>query len=50
MIEFDQSLHDIVIEGVNFNDLCGKSTKDKSVVIKKMNHLEALMKKYLGIG
>lgn len=49
MIEFDHSLHDINIEGVSFNELCGKSTKDKSVVIKKMNHLEALMKNYLGV-
>lgn len=48
MSAFSQSLHSKKVDGVTFDDLNGKSTKDKKVVIAKMNHLEILMKYYLG--
>lgn len=50
MREFVRVLHSKKIEGVSFDDLNGKSTKDKNVVIAKMNHLEMLMYEYLGIN
>lgn len=49
MAEFSQSLHSKDIDGVTFDDLNGKSTKDKNVVISKINHLEKLMNDYLHI-
>ena len=48
MAEFSQSLHSKKINGVSFDDLNGKSTKDKTVVITKMEHLEKVMNEYLG--
>ena len=48
MEEFARSLHSKKIKSVSFDDLNGKSTKDKSVVIAKMEHLEKLMYKFLG--
>lgn len=49
MTEFSQSLHSKEIDGVTFDNLNGKSTKDKNVVISKINHLEKLMNDYLQI-
>lgn len=49
MAEFSQSLHNKEINGETFDNLNGKSTKDKSVVISKINHLEKLMNDYLNI-
>lgn len=49
MAEFAQSLHSKEINGITFDSLNGKSTKDKSVVLGKMNHLENLMNTYLGV-
>ena len=49
MTEFSQSLHSTEINGITFDELNGKSTKDKSVVIGKINHLEKLMNQYLNI-
>lgn len=49
MTEFSQSLHNKKIDGVTFDDLNGKSTKDKNVVISKINHLEKLMNEFLHI-
>lgn len=46
MAEFARSLHDKKVEGVSFDDLNGKSTKDKNVVLNKMKHLEKMMKEY----
>ncbi len=46
MTEFARCLHGKKIEGISFDDLNGKSTKDKNVVLKKMNHLERLMYEY----
>lgn len=43
------ALHSKEINGVTFDDLNGKSTKDKNVVISKINHLEQLMNDYLHI-
>lgn len=50
MAEFAQSLHSKEVNGVTFDILNGKSTKDKSVVLGKMAHLEYLMNTYLGIS
>ena len=50
MAEFTQSLHSKKINGVSYDDLNGKSTKDKNVVIGKMNHLERLMYEFLGVN
>jgi DNA-directed RNA polymerase specialized sigma24 family protein len=49
MAEFSQSLHSKEIDGVTFDNLNGKSTKDKAVVVSKINHLELLMNDYLHI-
>ncbi|MGI6095526.1 MAG: hypothetical protein ACOYBL_08860 [Lachnospiraceae bacterium] len=49
MTEFTRSLHGTYIDHVSFDDLNRKSTKDKNVVIGKMNHLEKLMYQYLGM-
>lgn len=48
MTEFARSLHAKKLAGVSFDDLNGKATKDKAVVIKKLSHLETLMREYLG--
>lgn len=49
MTEFTRSLHSKQIDNISFDDLNGKSTKDKSVVISKMNHLEKLMYEFFYI-
>lgn len=51
MIEFQNTLHSKKIKGESFDDILKniKSTKDKSVVIKKMNHLKQLMEEYLDV-
>lgn len=46
MEEFARTLHGRRIGGITFDDLGGKSTKDKSVVLTKMNHLRKLMHDY----
>ena len=48
LAEFSRSLHTKKINGVSFDDMNGRSTKDKSVVTDKMKHLEALMMDFLG--
>lgn len=50
MAEFTQSLHSKKINDISFDDLNGKSTKDKSVVINKMKHLESIMYEFLKIN
>ena len=50
MAEFSSSLHRREINGKSFDDLNGKATKDKAVVLNKINHLEKLMNEYLGTG
>lgn len=49
MNEFE-ALHTVRIEGKSFDDILAesKSTKDKNIVIKKIDHLEKLMNEYLG--
>lgn len=56
MIEFRNSLHSKKVGENSFDDLCidkksgnSRSTKDKYIVIQKMNLLENLMKEYLHI-
>lgn len=49
MAEFSQSLHSKQIDGESFDDLMSnKSTKDKNVVIARIDKLTALMNEYLG--
>ena len=48
MTEFSKSLHSKKINGVSFDDLNGRSTKDKNVVIGKINHLDTLMCEFIG--
>lgn len=50
MTDFE-SLKKKKINNKSFDDILGetKSTKDKNVVIKKLNHLELLMKEFFGI-
>lgn len=47
MAEFARSLHSKRLDGISFDDLNGKSTKDKNVVLDKMDHLEKLMYAFL---
>lgn len=49
MAEFARSLHSKEIDGVSFDDLNGKSTKDKTIVLNKMTHLMKLLNDYLHI-
>ena len=56
MAEFSRSLHNKAINGTTYDELCidkktgnSRSTKDKYIVVKKMELLETLMMKYLGI-
>jgi len=56
MVKFKNELINKKVNGISFEELCvnpdtGKSrgTKDKNIVVKKMNLLEALMKEYLHI-
>lgn len=51
MIEFQNTLHSKEIKGESFDDILKniKSTKDKSVVIKKIDHLKQLMEEYLEV-
>jgi hypothetical protein len=45
--EFKESLHEKEIDGIRFDDFNGRGTKDKPLVLKKLNHLEKLLKEYL---
>lgn len=56
MAEFTRSLHSKVVDGVTYDELCvdketgkSKSTKDKNIVISKIELLEKLMYEFLGI-
>ena len=49
MAEFTQSLHSKIIGDKSFDDINCKSTKDKNIVIAKIDHLEKLMNDYLCI-
>lgn len=47
----DEKLDAKVINGVTYKELEGnKSTKDRNLIIKKLNHLETLMKEYLKVN
>lgn len=50
MKEFARSLHSKKIDSVSYDDLNGKSTKDKKVVIGKMEHLEKLLCEFLDVN
>ena len=50
MHDFEHELHRKNINGESFDSLNEKSTKDKNVVIKKMNLMIALMKEYFNIS
>lgn len=45
--EFKLSLHSETVDGISYDDLSGKATKDKSAVLARMRHLEKLMQGYL---
>ncbi len=49
MEAFARSLHSKKVNGISFDDIIAetKATKDKGIVTKKINHLEALLKGYL---
>lgn len=49
MAAFAYSLHSKTIGGHTYDELDGKSTKDKSVIVRKINHLEILMNEFLEI-
>lgn len=46
ILSFKDSLHSCEIDGVSYDILNEKGSKDKSVVIKKLDHLEKLMKDF----
>ncbi len=50
MHEFSQTLHSKVVDGQSYDDLNTKSTKDKKVIIDKLEHLEKLMNEFLHIN
>ena len=49
VIQFKGKLHSKAVRGISFDQLNEKSTKDKSIVIGKLNCLETLMKNYFKI-
>lgn len=51
LIEFQNNLHSFTINDITYDDIDSntRSTKDKSVVNAKMQHLITLMKEYFGI-
>lgn len=57
MAEFTRSLHSKVVDGVSYDDLCvdkdtgkARATKDKYIVVPKMDLLEKLMLEFLHIN
>ncbi len=48
MGEFSRTLHSKKLDKISFDDLNEKSTKDKNVVVSKINHLEKLMRECVG--
>lgn len=49
MTEFKRCLHSKEANGVSYDNLDGKSTKDKTVVVNKIVHLEKLMTEYFNL-
>lgn len=45
---FNGGLKEKTVNGVNFSDLCVKSTKDLSIIRRKVEYLEALLWEFLG--
>lgn len=43
MIKFKNGLHGNKVEGISYDDLCNKGTKDKLAVINKLTIMEKLM-------
>lgn len=50
VVQFKGKLHAKVVKGTSFDRLNEKSTKDKNIVIRKLNCLETLMKNYFKIA
>lgn len=48
MIDFDKELHEKKVDGISFDELNKKSTKDKSVVLSKIDQMVKLMEAYYG--
>ena len=42
--KFADTLHEVKVDGVSFDELNTKATKDKNAVLAKMRHLEKLQK------
>lgn len=49
MNEFKETLHEKELNGVTYDILDKKASKDKTTVIAKINHLEGLMRDFFGI-
>lgn len=49
MAEFSQSLHSKKVGDISYDELNSKSTKDRAVVIAKIDILEKLMNEHLGL-
>ena len=48
---FVEELHSKLIGEKSYDDLEGRrSTKDKTLIVNKINHLDTLLKEFLGIG
>lgn len=50
VLRFKEKLHSKAVKGVSYDQLDERSTKDKSIVIGKLNCLETLMKNYFKIA
>lgn len=49
LAEFARTLHSKVIDGVSFDELNSKATKDKNAVLARMRYLEKVLSEYLGM-
>jgi hypothetical protein len=49
MVEFDKSLHSKEVDGVSYDSINGRNTKDKNAIKRKMELLEKLMCEYLAV-
>lgn len=50
VVQFKERLHSKTVRGISYDRLNEKSTKDKNIVIGKLNCLETLMKNYFKIA
>lgn len=50
LLRFQTELHGRAVDGVTYDELNNKSTKDRAIVLRKLDHLEALMRDYFAAG